>query len=126
MARRQAYSFHIKKAIIGRWLICPYYCFLCYTTRTKRVTHQILGIVTLNAAIEAAHAGEYGRGFDIVAKEVRVLAGQVQNATVEVSKHTESIIKQITKIGEGTNRSNTAIVDGRQRIEQAMSEFNNH
>ncbi|CUA96628.1 Methyl-accepting chemotaxis protein [Thiomonas bhubaneswarensis] len=62
-------------------------------------------LLALNAAIEAARAGEHGRGFAVVADEVRNLARKTARITHEIEELTHSLRDQSADVGTGMSRS---------------------
>lgn len=76
-------------------------------------------LLALNAAIEAARAGEHGRGFAVVADEVRKLAERTGTATEEVSKSITDIQTKTTEAVELMNRSKSLADEGSQSANQA-------
>jgi methyl-accepting chemotaxis protein len=67
-------------------------------------------LLALNAAIEAARAGEHGRGFAVVADEVRKLAEKTQSSLTDIRATTEIIIQSVGDIADSTINSSQAIV----------------
>lgn len=80
-------------------------------------------LLALNAAIEAAHAGEHGRGFDVVATEVRKLAKSVNEAAQEIQATVEGISKHVRIVNEGTVASQEAIVSSQAQLQQTVADF---
>ncbi len=76
-------------------------------------------LLSLNAAIEAAHAGDAGRGFGVVANEVRRLADRSTEATKKVGERIEAMLREMATVRQSTENALREVRDGRQLSEQA-------
>ncbi|WP_035445477.1 methyl-accepting chemotaxis protein [Atopococcus tabaci] len=92
-------------------------------------------LLALNAAIEAARAGEQGKGFAVVADEVRKLAEQVSDSVKDITGFVATIQKESAIVSQSLSESFVQVEEGSasieetegtfQQIDQAVQEMNN-
>ncbi|MEA3370933.1 MAG: nitrate- and nitrite sensing domain-containing protein [Campylobacterota bacterium] len=78
-------------------------------------------LLALNAAIEAARAGEHGRGFAVVADEVRKLAERTQKSLTEINTNISILTQSITDIGASIEEQSSSVA----QVNIAISEVDN-
>ncbi|WP_448376376.1 methyl-accepting chemotaxis protein [Fervidobacterium sp.] len=81
-------------------------------------------LLALNAAIEAARAGEAGRGFAVVADEIRKLAEQSKLFVEQAKSILQSIFEDIRNIDTGYSGTLKEIIDSTSRINSASESYN--
>ncbi|HEY2420601.1 MAG TPA: globin-coupled sensor protein [Neobacillus sp.] len=82
-------------------------------------------LISLNATIESAHAGEFGRGFAVIAGEIRKLSEQTKQSVSNVTELIKKINSQVINVTTKTVEVNGLVQNGNQNMNE-IADFFNH
>lgn len=91
------------------------------TTFVKEIANiaEQTNILAINASIESSQAGKYGRGFSVVAGEIRTLAERSKESSDSVSKTVENVLKMLNEVKSSNERNLRSVDSGISGISAA-------
>lgn len=95
-------------------------------TKTISDISEQTNLLALNAAIEAARAGEQGRGFAVVADEVRTLAGRTRQAVEEISNLVSGIGGSIKNTVDSINSARDDVVENIEKLKESARQVDSN
>lgn len=95
-----------------------------YMNKIVSIAEQT-NILALNASIEAAKAGERGKGFSVVANEVKSLADEIKELVAEVNSGINDVEQGTEKLNASINTSHQALEQSLSKVDETYGMFNN-
>ncbi|MGB3727257.1 MAG: methyl-accepting chemotaxis protein [Glaciecola sp.] len=94
-----------------------------FTKQVRSIAEQIKGIafqsniLSMNASVEAARAGNHGMGFGVIAQEIHLLSGRSEDATSQITKLINNYEKEVADITGSLSTNQSIVSDGQASID---------
>lgn len=101
-------------------------------TQAKKITEQIndiqnvaaqTNLLSFNASIEAARAGNAGKGFRVIANEVKKLSNDTNKTSEEIKHNVDNLVTAITEMEQKTKKNSNALTDLVDETSQTLDNF---